>query len=667
MSSVEGSDGEDPEEDEDEGEATQAGDANDEDDAKVHRKLHLFRCPSVRQSIQRLWGMLPRPEGELLMDGYVELNLRLQRCLSEDFDLERAIESAMGDWSEDVPEGSQTMTQDEFAMFLFELCSLWCGPSINLRAYLLFLNTLFINITEARGAHSVGLKELQAVERLPSSFFDLLSMQGWGSGQTDSEASGLKGEHAFNAWFAANVSPEAEQASLLQVQRQVFQISHDVRSIFLFQDQDGRPRDARDALEQVRVATENLERVSQAPRSTLPALKGNLRGAPAELTDKAAHTALAKQTARPEVGAVAVTSMVPAPHRRRDSAPLGSLKPPRAEIPVGRAFETRRTAGRGQGLISAGQSALALTAPSSSATPQPLRDGVQGRAGSAGARRTPSRGAASAGSLQPINEPMESHQPIEDPFQAQASAVSSRAPMEIMAPAQSARTYPAGAPMCFKPDYGPLYELPKEPKGLYSQQVAPLMSKPPKEVVYEAEKWQYKNRMLREPFDKVLRKLPEHVRPDVGPKGGIGVGPMGNPSEPVFFEMAHRLQSILQKQGKRAERRRKRRLRAKLQRCGRSRPTRQGQTSDLREYLNRHAELQRDPSVLRAQGPGEFLGKVHERYLLHKDSLESPRFMVPSVGHVVDGVHGIGELPQRAAAVVRPVYVPPPNSRMEVL
>lgn len=40
--------------------------------------------------------------------------------------------------------------QDEFAMFLFELCSLWCGPSINLRAYLLFLNTLFINITEAQ-------------------------------------------------------------------------------------------------------------------------------------------------------------------------------------------------------------------------------------------------------------------------------------------------------------------------------------------------------------------------------------------------------------------------------------------------------------------------------------------------------------------------------------
>merc|ERR1740138_1963022 len=64
-------------------------------------------------------------------------------------------------------------------MFIFELCSLWCGPSVSLRVYLLFLSATFIAVTDARGAHTVGLKPLEQVERLPNAFFDLLSMQGW--------------------------------------------------------------------------------------------------------------------------------------------------------------------------------------------------------------------------------------------------------------------------------------------------------------------------------------------------------------------------------------------------------------------------------------------------------------------------------------------------------
>jgi len=145
---------------------------DEDDDGKVQRKLHLFQNSSVQMSIKRLWDMLPKDDaGNLSMDGYVELNLRLQKCLAKEFVLEHAIDSAIGDWSEDVREGQQGMTAEEFAMFLFELCSLWCGPSVSLQVYLLFLSATFIATTDSCGAHSVGLKALDQVQRLPYAFF----------------------------------------------------------------------------------------------------------------------------------------------------------------------------------------------------------------------------------------------------------------------------------------------------------------------------------------------------------------------------------------------------------------------------------------------------------------------------------------------------------------
>merc|ERR1719261_1672654 len=211
------------------------------EDCKVQRKLHLFQCASVQLSIKRLWDLLPKDEDRLLvMEGYVELNLRLQKALTQEFVLERAIDSAIGDWGEDVREGQRSMASDEFAMFLFELCSLWCGPSVSLLVYLLFLNATFIAVTDARGAHTVGLRPLAAVERLPQPFFDLLSVQGWARQPED--GAGLDEEQALNAWLVRNLSSEREQATRLQVQRQVFQVTHDVRSVLLFQDgkQTGR-------------------------------------------------------------------------------------------------------------------------------------------------------------------------------------------------------------------------------------------------------------------------------------------------------------------------------------------------------------------------------------------------------------------------------------------
>merc|ERR1712216_789155 len=211
-----------------------------------------------------------------VMEGYVELNLRLQKALTQEFVLERAIDSAIGDWGEDVREGQRSMTADEFAMFLFELCSLWCGPSVSLLVYLLFLNATFIAVTDARGAHTVGLRPLAAVERLPQPFFDLVSVQGWA--RQPGDGAGLDEEQALSAWLLRNLSPDSEQATRMQVQRQVFQVTHDVRSVSLFQE--GRPSGDTDILDLVKHASKNLHKVSPIEAQTLGKSVANMTGLP---------------------------------------------------------------------------------------------------------------------------------------------------------------------------------------------------------------------------------------------------------------------------------------------------------------------------------------------------------------------------------------------------
>jgi len=183
---------------------------------QVQRKLEIFGCESIRASIDKVWSMLPVGEqGELSMNGYVECHLRLQKCLSKDFDIERSIASAIDDWDEDVPDGQEAMSPEEFSMFLFELCSLWCGPRVSLQLYLLFLNAVFISITDAAGSHTVGLKPLQEVQRLPRAFFDLLTSQGWNKPKGNDE------DEDYDTWHAKNLSPESQQLALEQAPSRV--------------------------------------------------------------------------------------------------------------------------------------------------------------------------------------------------------------------------------------------------------------------------------------------------------------------------------------------------------------------------------------------------------------------------------------------------------------
>lgn len=211
------------------------------------------------------------------------------------------------------------------------------------------------------------------------------------------------------------------------------------------------------------------------------------------------------------------------------------------------------------------------------------------------------------------------------------------------------------------------YRLPRHPTQLYHQQTDALVTLSPASIVYSCQRWQAENPLVNAPFERILRKLPPNVRPS---SAGPTVGPMKHPNEPIWFEMVHRLHGILKKQGRRADKRRKRRLRSKLFRGkARNAPTKRDEGKELREYLDRHkAESQEEPllqpSGAAVQDPGEFLGKVQEKYQINRERVESRPFRVRAVESAGSGKKSIGETRERKQRVVRPVYVPPPASSM---
>lgn len=186
--------------------------------------------------------------------------------------------------------------------------------------------------------------------------------------------------------------------------------------------------------------------------------------------------------------------------------------------------------------------------------------------------------------------------------------------------------------------YLPPYKLPRSPNELYKKQVDPVIWQKPANLVFATNKWQTNNKLLSEPFDRVLKKL-NHRPSSEGPCSG----PMSNPNEPVWFEMTHRLQGILQKQSRRAERRKKRRARSKQLR-GRGKQAAANVGRNLREYLDRSFA---DYAKGGLSEPGEFIEKVQERNLMR-----------PSPG-VVEHSTSTGQQ-FSATKIVRPVYIPPP-------
>jgi hypothetical protein len=717
-------------EEEDDDEEEDDNDADEE--SKVQKKLHLFQCGSVQQSIKRIWDLLPKDQrGHLAMEGYVELNLRLQKALSQEFVLERAIDSAIGDWGEDVREGQQSMAGDEFAMFLFELCSLWCGPSVSLLVYLLFLNAVFIAITDARGAHTVGLRPLMTVERLPQPFFDLLSVQGWA--RLPEENAGFTADQALSAWLLRNVSPESEQSTRLQVQRQVFQVTHDVRSVLLFPDANPDGDDG--ILGLVKLASQNLSKLKPIEPQKL--LAASSAGAPhkgavtlPELHSRPWCSPTGKPPpprSQPPNAQAPLRRALPAepqPQRSRsqpgNKTSLGHLlaigdgQPPRIDPsasmvagnkppPRGRAFDTRLAKNTVRGLVLAGQMTTGKIPGGQLST-----ELSSAQKGSTGSWNEHSLDVASFSSPAPAREdqkwsstpsspapPLGASSPLAEQTSVGAAtqAIEKEAVISQVQPRGPPLDPPASQPTMQndtrEPDWqgqeghyvlqapsaidgciidtpwSAAYKLPRNPGDLYHRQVDALTRVGPQSVVYNAKKWQDSKPEVQQPFDRVLRKLPSDCRPS---SEGPVCGPMLHPNEPIWFEMVHRLQGILKRQGRRADRRRKRRLRSKLFR-GRSKNAiqKRDEGKELREYFDRaRTERQQAPidPVPSRENSGEFLNKVHEHFLLHRERASDQPFRIKGTGNHRAGYHSIGDVAPRKKQPVRPVYVPPPASSM---
>mmetsp|Transcript_12815 Transcript_12815/g.35844 ORF Transcript_12815/g.35844 Transcript_12815/m.35844 type:complete len:665 (+) Transcript_12815:186-2180(+) len=656
--------------------------------------------------------MLPLDEdGELVMEGYVELNLRLQKCLSKDFVLEQAVDSAVGDWAEDVHEGQQSMTEAEFSMFLFELCSLWCSPGISLRAYLLFLNTAFIAITEARGAHTVGLRDLDAIEHLSKSFFDLVSLQSSARVEPSPEVAGGPNE-ALNAWYSANLTSDASQQAMLQVQRQVFQVTHDVRAVFLFRDHDGREPDEHDNLQLVRHASKTLSKVSraQAPRDLplAPRMPEPRRGIVGTTKEPAMipwwpHSTAAREKGAPQApegrSQALANIATSAAQRRNLSAPgrpvarpapqssslallphaagAGARPPSGARerqepVPVGRAFETRRAQPKGRGLmVLAGQAAVGGSPRHAS-----LDASTALFVGSRPESRCESLDHSDYASWKypPLPRPKADLSALvlsqEESVSTERSAVlawSQRIGVGQGGGGSAQETWlevEQPRPQHFLEDaqFLPPYKLPKNLAQLYQKQANPLMAVTPGDIVFQANKYQAQNQLVQPPFERCVRKLnPDLLTADSEPVAG----PLAKPQEPVWTEMGNRLQAILRKQSRRAERKRKRKIKNKMQRGRGSKPPRRSEGQELREYLDRsaaeHAEGSRMPP---GQMGGEFLGKVHERWQQNRERLEMPRFRISGVpgGGIDRHLHPLGGSPRGQSRVVRPVYIPAPDA-----
>jgi hypothetical protein len=705
-----------------EGEHEDAGEPQgDQGDRDVQRKVHLFQAVSIRQTIKRFWDILVKnDQGMLPMAGYVDLNVRLQKCLTSEFELERAIESAIGDWHEDIREGQESMAPEDFAMFLFELCSLWCHTNVSLGVYLFFLNATFLAVTQAKGTHTVSLKQIDDVQFMPSSFFDLLYVQQ--EIDTSSTDQGLDDEQAFGIWYLRNFG--REQETLLQVQRQVFTVTHDARSVLLFKA-EGQRKEA-DILDLVKRANIDLHKVfpvaghalgsaaagSQQYQKALtapgsPGLKADEvfprawwpqnheqppRRAPRKNEMLPAHGQnqakdgtrdFAALMQRPESREPATSRSAPATHQTsgrgmpsQDSAKVAALRGVRqpsvsprrlvaqmsnSTASQGRAFIKAESKRELNGLVLAGKRAIGGEELSHQQANFDLQMYPSSpRLGTLGGETL--GGQQSQLGLDTLSDrPFEMVEPKVAPTRTQQASME---PIPARSPDSTAVAEVvkgAAGNYVTEPPYSQPYNLPQDPASLYKKQTEAMLRVKPGDVAFAVNLQARAPQSKEARFERILSQLPATVRP---PPQGPAVGPMAHPNEPIWFEMNHQLHIILKKVRKRVERRRKRKLRSKLFRGRSIRGQKQDEGAELRQYLDEckadHEANGGDP--LRS----EFLAKVHERYLLQREGMRQQPFRVhgTSSGNHHPRQFGIGQVPDKPKRAVRPVYVPPPPSAM---
>ncbi|KAF4676279.1 hypothetical protein FOL47_006435 [Perkinsus chesapeaki] len=252
----------------------------------------LYENDALHYIIQLFWDALDAREGSIGEEEYVKLNVRLQKCLLVDFELDEAVESARGDWMEEmlpnITEGHHKQQSTKTAIllsiftalveypglaaFLFELCTLWCPSSPSLNDYLFFLTSVYLCVTEARGRIGASLAtSLDDVNVLPPTFFTLLATDTSGGARQ----AALDGD--LERWLCYLEDHRALQEAVLMTQRKAFAVTNDARAVWIFGTADQHK--SSDAI----VMGYTARGREAGPGSGSGLLRGQMRGAPALL------------------------------------------------------------------------------------------------------------------------------------------------------------------------------------------------------------------------------------------------------------------------------------------------------------------------------------------------------------------------------------------------
>lgn len=166
-------------------------------DQELQRRISLYYHNLFQECMSQWFFILQSSEhpDSFTYDQYLQLNLRLQKSLISDFDIESATQSAIDDWKTDLAREQEVKQLDtgpnqrdpgkvqkvedikihfdRLRQFFFDLCVSWC-QILDAELFLYFFNGLFLNISKGYHITASNLKPLEEIEILPLPYFNAI-------------------------------------------------------------------------------------------------------------------------------------------------------------------------------------------------------------------------------------------------------------------------------------------------------------------------------------------------------------------------------------------------------------------------------------------------------------------------------------------------------------
>ena len=157
------------------------GDPTMDTEAMLAVRRGLQQSGAIQAQIARFWDaldMLKDPStGGLTRASYLSLNVKIQKAMVSDFDMESAKLDAATDWHQDMtrfcaargeegPTSSTTMSFADFKLSMFELADLWCDD-VKEATYMNFLKEVLTAVAKDINSDPLEFKPTAEIEALP--------------------------------------------------------------------------------------------------------------------------------------------------------------------------------------------------------------------------------------------------------------------------------------------------------------------------------------------------------------------------------------------------------------------------------------------------------------------------------------------------------------------